>query len=74
METPGNGMSRVGIEAGKKDITISEIGAEARLETEIQQKMSFMEALKLYPTAAGWSIFFSLGVVMCKQCSISQCL
>ena len=26
--------------------------------------MTFREALKMHPTAAGWSVFFSLGVIM----------
>lgn len=40
------------------------IGDEARRATEIEHHMSFWEGLKLYPTAVGWSAFFSMGVIM----------
>ena len=36
----------------------------AQIATEKEKALSFREAISLYPTAAGWSIFFSLGVIM----------
>lgn len=37
---------------------------ESREATEIEHNMSLWEAVKKYPTAVGWSMFFSLGTVM----------
>lgn len=49
----------------KGDIVIGTIGGEdARAATDHEHALSFFQALKLYPTAVGWSIFFSLGVIM----------
>ena len=45
--------------------SIAELGAEAKAATELEHELTFVEAIKLYPKAAGWSIFFSLGVIMC---------
>ena len=45
----------------KDDLVVS---AEARDATEMEHNMGFMEALKTYPTAIGWSVFFSLGIIM----------
>ena len=49
----------------KKDVSVEEIGAEAREATEIEHQLTFAEGLTLYPTAVGWSVFFSLGIIMC---------
>lgn len=35
---------------------------EARQGTEREHRLSLLEAVRLYPTAVGWSIYFSLGV------------
>jgi hypothetical protein len=35
---------------------------EARQATDREHSLSLIEAVKLYPTAVGWSIYFSLGV------------
>jgi SP family general alpha glucoside:H+ symporter-like MFS transporter len=44
-------------------VTIGAIaGDEARQATEREHSLSLLEAVKLYPTAVGWSIYFSLGV------------
>lgn len=49
----------------KDDTVIGSIsGDEARQATEHEHDLSFFEALKLYPTAVGWSVFFSLGIIM----------
>lgn len=32
--------------------------------TELEHQMSFIDAVKMYPGAVGWSIFFSLGIIM----------
>jgi len=43
---------------------IQENEDEAREAIEIEHSLSFLEAVKLYPKAIGWSVFFSLGVIM----------
>nr|OQO16196.1 hypothetical protein B0A51_13318 [Rachicladosporium sp. CCFEE 5018] len=49
----------------KSKIVIGSIGGDdARLATDREHEMPFLEAIRLYPTAIGWSIFFSLGVIM----------
>jgi hypothetical protein len=35
---------------------------EARQATDREHSLSLLEAVKLYPTAVGWSVYFSLGV------------
>ena len=44
--------------------SVEEIGAEAKAAIEHEHGLTFLQAMKLYPTAAGWSIFFSLGIIM----------
>ncbi|RDL29945.1 putative maltose permease [Venustampulla echinocandica] len=46
------------------NVSVKEIGNDARLATEIEHQMTFMEGLRLYPASIGWSAFFSLGVIM----------
>jgi len=47
------------------EITLKEdLGSQARLATELEHRMTFFEAVRLYPTCVIWSIFFSLGIVM----------
>jgi len=54
-----------GDETLKSGLVIGAIaGEEARQAIEQEHNMSFTEALKLYPTAVGWSVFFSLGIIM----------
>jgi MFS transporter, SP family, general alpha glucoside:H+ symporter len=49
----------------KGNITIGAIaGDEVRQAVEQEHDLSFLQALKLYPSAVFWSIFFSLGVIM----------
>ncbi|KAF2767354.1 general substrate transporter [Teratosphaeria nubilosa] len=49
----------------KGDVIIGTIaGEDARAAVESEHNLTFLEALKLYPTAIGWSIFFSLGIIM----------
>jgi SP family general alpha glucoside:H+ symporter-like MFS transporter len=43
---------------------IQENEDEAQEAIEIENSLSFFEAVKLYPKAIGWSVFFSLGVIM----------
>lgn len=40
------------------------IGSEAAQAIAAEHQMTFFEAVKLYPGAVGWSIFFSLGIIM----------
>ena len=41
-----------------------EITASARVATAHEHELTFFQALKLYKKAAGWSVFFSLGIIM----------
>ena len=43
---------------------LEEINNEARKAFEAEHAMSFFDAVKLYPAAVGWALFFSLGVIM----------
>lgn len=43
---------------------IEEINNEARKAFEAEHALKFSDAVKLYPTAIGWALFFSLGVIM----------
>lgn len=46
----------------KGDIIIGAIGGlESRQANDHEHSLGFIEAVKMYPTAIGWSIFFSLG-------------
>jgi len=45
------------------NVTIGSIaGDEARQGTDLEHRLSFFEAIRLYPSAVGWTIYFSLGV------------
>lgn len=47
--------------------SIDEITAEARKAFEDEHALSFGRAVYLYPAAVGWSLFFSLGIVMYER-------
>jgi MFS transporter, SP family, general alpha glucoside:H+ symporter len=44
--------------------SVDEIGAKAKIAIEHEHELTFLQAMRLYPKAAGWSIFFSLGIIM----------
>ena len=44
--------------------SIEDISAEARAAANEEHSHSFWEAVRLYPAAVGWSLFFSIGVIM----------
>lgn len=46
------------------DGTASDIRAEAQVQADTEHSMGFREAVRSYPTACFWSLFFSLGVIM----------
>ncbi|KAL9114849.1 MAG: hypothetical protein Q9227_001092 [Pyrenula ochraceoflavens] len=52
-------------DAGTDTSPIDEIHSEARHAVDAEHRLSLPAALRLYPQSAGWSIFFSLGVIMC---------
>lgn len=52
------------IESSIHDVSEKKIGDDARLATEIEHQMTFMQAVRIYPKAMAWSVFFSLGVIM----------
>lgn len=43
---------------------IDDVASEARKAFEDEHALSFGKAVSLYPAAVGWSLFFSLGIVM----------
>lgn len=43
---------------------VEEINNEARKAFEAEHALKFFDAIKLYPAAVGWALFFSMGVVM----------
>jgi hypothetical protein len=49
---------------GAGEIATASITAEARKAFEDEHALSFRRAVSLYPGAVGWSLFFSLGIVM----------
>ncbi|KJY02504.1 hypothetical protein TI39_contig48g00013 [Zymoseptoria brevis] len=49
----------------KDDMVVGIIaGEDVRQAIQNEHELSFVEALRQYPTAVGWSVFFSLGVIM----------
>ena len=49
----------------KGDIIVGAIaGDEAREATAHEHNLTFFEAVKLYPSALAWSVFFSMGIIM----------
>jgi hypothetical protein len=65
-----NSLSSKDLEDRKDDAAIiatgsvDEIGAKAKIAIEHEHELTFLQAMRLYPKAAGWSIFFSLGIIM----------
>lgn len=63
-------LDRKDVEIAKDDAAmiaaapLEEINNEARKAFEAEHAMSFKDAIKLYPAAVGWALFFSLGVIM----------
>lgn len=41
-----------------------ELHDKAQAATEREKGIGFLQAIRLYPTAAGWSVYFSLGILM----------
>jgi SP family general alpha glucoside:H+ symporter-like MFS transporter len=54
----------IDVEAIAKDVSNNDIPGEESTELLDEHSLSFMQALKLYPSAVGWSMFFSLGIIM----------
>ncbi|KAK5321538.1 hypothetical protein LTR70_004093 [Exophiala xenobiotica] len=44
--------------------SIDDLNAEARMAADKEHNLTFIEAVKSYPTAVAWALFFSLGVIM----------
>jgi hypothetical protein len=44
--------------------SINDVASEARKAFEDEHALTFGRAVSLYPAAVGWSLFFSLGIVM----------
>lgn len=43
----------------------AELSTKATHATETEHALGFWRAVHLYPQAIGWSVFFSLGIIMC---------
>ncbi|PGH23704.1 hypothetical protein AJ80_02310 [Polytolypa hystricis UAMH7299] len=52
------------VEVQKPEAAYDEISPEAQVATVAEHNLDVRTALKLYPKAVGWSLFFSLGVIM----------
>jgi hypothetical protein len=52
--------------------TKHEIAEAVREATELEHKLTFFQAVKLYPKAIGWSMYFSLGVIMLGKTNCSS--
>jgi len=52
------------VEAPIKVKKLSIVAEEVREAIEVEHALTFWEAVKLYPKAIGWSMYFSLGVIM----------
>lgn len=51
----------------RKLSTQQENAEDVREAIEVEHTLSFFDAVKYYPKAIGWSMYFSLGVIMlCK--------
>jgi hypothetical protein len=60
-ENGNDGLKKTG------NVTVGSIaGDEARQGTDHEHRLSFLEAIRLYPSAVGWTIYFSLGVRCCR--------
>lgn len=55
-------------------LSTHENAEEAREAIEIEHQLSFWDAVKLYPKAILWSMYFSLGVVMLCECPLDFAL
>lgn len=53
---------------------INQLSDEARIAADREHDLTFVEAVSKYPAAAGWAMFFSLGVIMyaCSFCSFAR--
>lgn len=50
--------------------SIDDINAEARVAADNEHNLTFIEAIKTYPSAVAWALFFSLGVIMAVRNSL----
>lgn len=55
----------------RKLSTQQENADEVREAIEVEHALTFRDALKCYPKAIGWSMYFSLGVIMLCEFSLS---
>jgi hypothetical protein len=52
---------------------LSVAAEDVREAIEVEHSLTFLEAVKLYPKAIGWSMYFSLGVIMLGNSSRTYC-
>lgn len=55
----------------RKLSTQQDFAEEVAEAVAIEHTLTFWEAVKLYPKAVGWSMYFSLGVIM--LCTLKAC-
>lgn len=56
-----------------KSTSIDDLNAEARMAADKEHNLTFVEAVKSYPTAVAWALFFSLGVIMAVRTLDAYC-
>lgn len=62
-----------GYDIGKGGLVVGSVGGvEVREATAREHNYTFLEALKLYPKAVGWSVFFSMGIIMYADSAMSS--
>ena len=54
--------------------SIDDLNAEARIAADMEHNLTFIEAVRTYPTAVAWAIFFSLGVIMAVHIHSLHCI
>lgn len=57
----------------RKISTEKDVAEDVAEAVAIEHTLTFWEAVKLYPKAIGWSMYFSLGVIMLCRCVVSRC-
>lgn len=60
VDTTASKYAEMPIEVRKLSIAAEEV----REAIEVEHALTFWEAVRLYPKAIGWSMYFSLGVIM----------
>ncbi len=66
MEEPEtSGVDPKGHEHDRTSASVDHLLADAQAAAEQEHELSVLEAVSKYPSAVAWTVFFSLGVIMC---------